>query len=99
MKTMSENKIVICNDKYKEPEDFWIDVVKIIDTLTKQDYEVLFRYEDCGIYTVEFAYDPSVVPEFEAERFLKVTQDEEDKILFERDNEDEASADADSEDE
>jgi hypothetical protein len=99
MKTMNENKIVMCKDKYSEPSDFWVDVIELMDILTKQDYEVLFRYGDCEIYTVEFTYDPSVVPEFEDERFLKVTQDEEDKILYDRDNEREASHDADSEDE
>lgn len=57
----SDNAIAFDRNKYKSAEDFQKDVGVMMDTLTKQGYMCSFRYEDVGIFMLEFDHDN---PEF-----------------------------------
>ena len=81
---VENNYIVLDRKKYDREEEFWIDVSKFMDLLTKNDYDVLFRYEDCDIYVLEIATDPRMEPELGEDRFIKVTAEEEEQIELSR---------------
>lgn len=42
--------------KYRTEDDFFAAVGRLTDELTRNDYDVLVQYEDCGIYRVLFAH-------------------------------------------
>lgn len=73
--------IVLDKEKYNSEADFWADITTILKVLTSNDYEVLFRLDDCDIYILEFAYDSNHVPEYGDDRFMLVTEEEEEMIL------------------
>ena len=54
---MSENYIVICRDNYKTEEEFKLAIANQLLILTDNGYEVYFRYEDFGIFIIEYLPD------------------------------------------
>lgn len=55
----SDNAIVFDSTGFKTREDFQLEIGKTLDILTKQNYMCSFRYEDVGIYVLEFDHaDP-----------------------------------------
>lgn len=77
---LTPEHLAIKKDKYRNEKDFFEAVGRLLDILTTNDYEVLFRHEDCGVYPVEFAYDPYHTPDYGADRFVRVTEDEEEQV-------------------
>ena len=75
---MNKRQISFDKEKYKNEELMWADIVDVSRILIKQDYEVLIRYEDCGVYILEYAYDPDKVPG--CDMFMVVTYEEADMI-------------------
>lgn len=82
---METNSFAIDKSIYKDEGEFWRDVSNLIRIFTKQEYEVLFRYEDCDVFIIEAAYDPHK-NDYGADRFMLVSAEEAEKILFERDD-------------
>lgn len=41
--------------EYDDLDDMWYDVRSVIAVLVKNNYEVLIRYEDAGIYILEYS--------------------------------------------
>lgn len=82
---IENNHIVVCKDKYENEGEFLADVISLIDFLTRMDYEVLVRFEDCGVYVLELAYDPHKI-DCDDNRFMKVTADEERAIICNRES-------------
>lgn len=81
---MNNKRIVLVKNDYQEDSDFWEDISKLTDVLTKHGYDVLFKYDDVGVYTIDYAYNPEKNAEFGAERFMEITQQQQEKILAER---------------
>lgn len=80
---MMEYKHMVLNiNDYADDSEFWKDVSDIMRVLTKQNYDVLFRYEDCGIYIVQYAVNPSM--EYGDERFELISQSEYEKLIERR---------------
>lgn len=78
---INQRHITFDREKYDSEADFWADITTMIKVLTNNDYEVLFRLDDCSIYVLEFAYDSNHVPEFGEDRFMLVTEEEEEAII------------------
>lgn len=78
-KMMEYRHMALNISDYNNDTEFWKDVSDIMRILTKQNYDVLFRYEDCGIYIIEYAISPSM--EYSDERFELITQDEYEKLI------------------
>lgn len=55
--------ITISEEKYPTKEEFLEAVAHILKILTDNDYVCVFRYEDCGIYTIEYDYEDSDLSE------------------------------------
>lgn len=55
------NMITFCIDDYPSREDMFYAVGKTLDVLTHNGYECSFKYDDVGVYILEFNYDD---PEF-----------------------------------
>ena len=81
---MKEHRIVLCKDKCQKDSEFWQDVSKISDVLTKHGYDVLFKYDDVGVYYIQYNYNS--YNDFGENRFMSVTEQEQQKILQERKN-------------
>ena len=71
-------------NNYENEMEMMVDIVNVMTALVHNGYEVLFRYEDCGIYVVEFLPSDYSLGE---NRFMVVTPEEEEEIYFNRDNE------------
>lgn len=41
-------------EKYESEADLFNDVMKVMQILIRNGYECAFRYDDCGIYVLEF---------------------------------------------
>ena len=57
----ARNEISFCLDDYSNLETMFNDIGKTLDILTKNKYQCSFRYDDVGVYILEFDYDD---PEF-----------------------------------
>lgn len=77
------NSIVFSMDSYKTKEEFWKAVTDQLRLLTEQDYYALFRMDDCGIYVIEYEHNP-YIEEWGYNRFMYVTSEEEDEVIFNR---------------
>ena len=75
-----EDHYISFNIKDYENDDIMMmsDVGEMIRILVKNGYDCLFRYDDCGIYVLEYQ---SRNYSLGADRFLTVTADEEEMIL------------------
>lgn len=82
-KLKPEGSIAFDRSKYKSDEEFKLAIATLLLQLTKNEYEVLFRYEDCGIYIVDYCYD-SYIPGLGADRYMLVTSEEESELLAKR---------------
>ena len=51
------NTITFSKSVYQSEEEFWRSVSQWLKLITEQGYYALFRYEDCGVYVIEFDYD------------------------------------------
>lgn len=74
------NTIVMIRSNYKSDEEFWSEIVKQLKILVDNNYEILFGYEDCGVYTIDFTHDPQH-EDLGEERFICVTPEEEEAIM------------------
>lgn len=82
-------EITFDKESYKSEEEMWVAVAQQLKILTRNDYEVYFRADEpnMGIYQLFFAHDPhSEDDDWGYMRFMLVTSEEEDDILFRRDN-------------
>lgn len=50
------NTITFDIARYANEEEFWADISKTIQILTTNSYDIQFRYEDCGIYVLNYDY-------------------------------------------
>lgn len=62
----------ISKDNYESEEDFWKAVTDALRVLTDNDNQVLFEYDDCGNYIVQY-----VKPKFGAGKFVMVNDEDE----------------------
>ena len=67
----------------KTKEEFWRAVADQLRLLTDQDYYVLFRMDDCGVYVIEYEHDPHI-EEWGYNRFMYVTPEEENEVISNR---------------
>lgn len=56
--------ITISEEKYPTKEEFLEAIAHILKILTDNDYVCVFRYEDFGIYAIEYDYKDSDLREF-----------------------------------
>lgn len=78
---MCENCIIICRDNYKKEEDFKIAIADQLLILTDNRYEVCFRYEDFGVFVIEYLPDYRKETDGEwKDRYMRVTADEAENI-------------------
>lgn len=54
------NTITFSKDVYQSEEEFWKSISQWLKLITEQGYYALFRYEDCGVYVIEFDYDQKI---------------------------------------
>lgn len=73
--------IVLDSNEIK-PKEFWKDVSELIRILSKYNYDVLVRYDDCGVYIIEYCVNPKM--EFGNERFEKISEEEYEKLINNR---------------
>lgn len=85
----NDNCIVLSIDDYENESEFWRGVSEITNNLLKGKYEVLIRYQDVGVYTISFAYDPFHTPDYGCDRFMLVSPDEEESIEIAREPDEE----------
>lgn len=52
----AEHSISFNIDNYKGEEDLFNDVARLMRVLIKNDYQCSFRYEDVGIYVLDYGY-------------------------------------------
>lgn len=71
---MSSRYITFDSHKYPDLNEMFKDVSAMMQTLIRNDYEVLFRYDDCNIYILE--YCDSCHNYLGGDRFETVTEDE-----------------------
>lgn len=79
---MSENYIAICRDNYTTEEEFKLAIANQLLILADNEYEVCFRYEDFGIFIIEYLPDYRKGSNGEWEdRYMRVTADEAENII------------------
>lgn len=61
----------VSKDNYESEEDFWKAVTDALRVLTDNDNQVLFEYDDCGNYFIQY-----VKPKFGAGKFVMVTDED-----------------------
>ena len=54
-----DRSISFDREKYEKLEDMYKDVAKLTEILVRCEYQVRFYYEDCGIFILEYADDPT----------------------------------------
>ena len=85
------NSIVIERKNYDNDNEFWSAVSMFLRLLTENDYIATFKYEDCGVYVIEFSYkDQSMGAEYP----YWLTPEQYEQINF---NEDDSYEDCESE--
>ena len=55
--TWARQTIELNSVKYKTRDEFFKDVSKLLDILTKVGYECVFRYDDADVYVLEYDFD------------------------------------------
>lgn len=53
---MNIKSIEFCRDNYKNDYLMWQDIGKALEVLIKNEYNCSVKYEDFGIYSIEFDY-------------------------------------------
>lgn len=51
------NYIAFDSENYEDIDDMWYEIKDTEKMLLKNEYEVLLRYDDVGIYILEFDHD------------------------------------------
>lgn len=51
------NSIAFNKTSYDNDYDFWKAIADQLRLLVENNYEIAFRYDDCGIYILEFDHD------------------------------------------
>lgn len=74
-----EGSIDLDKQNYKTEEEFFSALSKLIDVLTKANYDCLVKYEDLGIYVIQYCYNENALDGC-CDRFVPVTVEEADKI-------------------
>jgi len=59
--------IAFDSKKYDNEIEFWANINGMMRILTKAGYDVFFRYEDCGIYIIEYEYSNPELRDFNHE--------------------------------
>ncbi len=84
---MEENKIILDKDLYSTEKDFQLALASLLQILIDNRYSVLVS-RDGGLpslFSVEFLHDPqSESDDWGCDRFMRVTSEEEDRLLTER---------------
>lgn len=75
------NQITFELKNYESEQMMMLEVGSVMSALVRNDYECLFRYEDCGIYILEFLDGDKSLG---ADRFIVVSADEEEMIINSR---------------
>jgi hypothetical protein len=70
-----EGSIALDKQGYKTEEEFDIALSKLIKILTKSNYDCLVKYEDMGIYVVEYCYNENAL-DGSCDRFIPVSIEE-----------------------
>lgn len=84
---MEENKIILDKDFYSTEKDFQLALASLLQILTDNHYNILISRDGglSNLLSVEFLHDPqSENDDWGCDRFMRVTSEEEDKILTER---------------
>ena len=68
---------------YENETMMMLEVGNVMAALVRNGYQCLFRYEDCGIYILEYAEGNR---EYGAYRFMYVSPEEEEDVYFRREN-------------
>lgn len=68
---------------YTSEQLMMVDVGMVMAAQARNGYECLFRYEDCGIYALEFLNGDKSLG---ADRFMVVSAEEEEMVYDSRDN-------------
>lgn len=68
---------------YTSEQLMMVDVGMVMAAQARNGYECLFRYEDCGIYVLEFLNGDKSLG---ADRFMVVSAEEEEMVYDSRDN-------------
>ena len=68
---------------YTSEQLMMVDVGMVMAAQTRNGYECLFRYDDCGIYVLEFLNRDKSLG---ADRFMVVSPEEEEMVYDSRDN-------------
>lgn len=53
----ADNYISLDSNKYDSMEEFFEDISTLMRILTKNEYQCAFKYDDAGIYILEFDND------------------------------------------
>ena len=80
-------QIVFDIKNYENESMMMIEVGMIMSTLRRNGYQCLFRYDDCGIYVLEFLDEDYSLG---ANRFVVLTAEEEEELYFNRTHQDES---------
>lgn len=65
-------------DNYKNAEDMWKDIGKFLQILIHNDNIAVVRYDDCGIYVVEYEHDEN----HEAYGYIQPVWVDPDKVIY-----------------
>ena len=79
------NQMVFIEDNYSNKQELMADIIKTVESLMKNKYMCLVRFEDAGIYVVDYCYDP-LHTDFGSDRFVYMTAEEHDDLEFKREH-------------
>lgn len=77
------NQIAFELKNYESEQMMMLEVGSVMSALVRNNYECLFRYEDCGIFVLEFLSGDKSLG---ADRFMVVSAEEEEMVYDSRDN-------------
>lgn len=74
-----EGTLVFDKDNYKTKEELFIAIGNAVKMLIELEYECLVRYEDVGIYILEYCYNRLTLGG-SCDRFIVATAEEEEQL-------------------
>lgn len=78
-----KGKIVLSMNNYPTVVEFYKALGNLVDTLTNNKYQVLIQRDDIPTaFIIEYTYNPNTG--YGAERYMLVTEEEEEEILNKR---------------
>ena len=51
------NEMTFCVGNYADEDDMWLEIMRFLQTLLKNEYIATVRYEDAGVYVIKYDYD------------------------------------------